>query len=783
MRDAKTKILLVEDDEKQYAHIRQLLTGVSEPEFVIDWIPNYEAARDAIARYAHDACLVDYDLGERNGLELLREMSGLSIGPPIILLSDRQEDSGEQNGENGSRPLAAAALQAGAADCIAKDAMDRPLLIRAIRYAMERKRAEQVLYLREQEFKALVENSPDIIARFDRQLRHVYVNPAVESATGLPPQAFLGKTHRELGGPAEVVEEWEGLLNRVFETGQELEIEYPFCGPRGNRYYHSRLVPEPDGDGPVRFVLKVSRDITERRRIEEQLKLRDRAIQSSSDAIVILDARDDKYPIVYVNPAFERVTGYKGQDAIGQPWRFMQGADGAQQEAGLPSGGGNGGGTLLDEAMRNGKEASVVMRSYRRDGSVFWNDMRLAPIYDSTGLLSHFVLSMSDITERKSLEIEHARLLADALEKADRDPLTGFLNHRAFHKRLADEAERAVRENRRMAVAIMDLDNFRFLNDAYGHTTGDEVLREVADILRQRCPSAETLARFGGDEFALIMTNVRTNNIDEVEAFFTNLLADVDYCPPGHNVCVPISMCVGAAFLHESGSRLETLQRADDRLRRKKLGSEEQSELSWQLRTQLSTSIAGFAMLDALVTAVDNKDRYTRRHSEDVMRYSLLIADELGLDEPTRKTLAVAALLHDVGKTGVPDLVLRKPGGLTEDEYEIVKQHPMMGAAIVSAVPGMEGTLDCIRHHHERWDGEGYPFGLIREECPLLARLMAVADAMSAMTTDRPYRKAMPVDEALRRLHAGAGTQWDPACVDAMLKAQSNNLRFAAGKK
>ena len=768
MRDAKTKILLVEHDEDEYAFISRLLLDPGDTEFDVDWVPSYDDARAAIVRYHHDACLVDYNLGDRSGLDLLREMSGLNIGPPIILLSDRNEKIAP---EDGGGTIAAAALRAGAADCLAKDRIDRPLLVRAIRYAMERKRAEEVLYLREQEFKALVENSPDIIARFDSNLRHVYVNPAIETATGMRPQEFLGLTHRELGGPAAVVDEWEKLLNRVFETAQELEIEYPFCGPRGNRYYHSRLVPEPGADGSVQFVLKVSRDITERRRIEEQLKLRDRAIQSSTDGIGIIDGRDHDYPIVYVNPAFERITGYRAADAVGKTWRFMHGSE-HQHEL-----------VILDEAMRSGHDANVVIRSYRKDGAFFWNELRIAPIYDSSSVLSHFVLSMSDITSRKSLEIEHARLLADALEQADRDPLTGFLNHRAFHKRLADEAERAGRENRPLVVALMDLDNFRFLNDAYGHTTGDEVLRQVADVLKTRCPSSDALARFGGDEFALILTNPRTTSIDEIEAGFEKILADVDYCPPGHNVCVPLSMSVGAAFLHESGSRFEMMQRADDRLRRKKMGSEEQSEMCWQLRTRLSRSIAGFAMLDSLVTAVDTKDRYTRRHSEDVMHFSLQIAEEMGLDEKTRQTLAVAALLHDVGKTGVPDLVLRKPGGLSDEEYEVVKQHPMMGAAIVGAVPGMEATLDCIRHHHERWDGEGYPFGLIRDECPLLARLMAVADAMSAMTTDRPYRKAMPVDEALKRLEAGAGSQWDPTCVDAMLRASRNQLRFAKGSR
>jgi len=175
-------------------------------------------------------------------------------------------------------------------------------------------------------------------------------------------------------------------------------------------------------------------------------------------------------------------------------------------------------------------------------------------------------------------------------------------------------------------------------------------------------------------------------------------------------------------------------------------------------------------MLDALVTAVDNKDRYTLRHSEDVLKYSLEIARSLGLDEETQKTLKTAALLHDVGKIGVPDSILRKPGKLTDAEAAAIRHHALMGSVIVAAVPGLEDTLDAIRHHHERWDGNGYPFGLKGEETPLLARIMAVADAFSAMTTDRPYRKGMDPRKAIAILQEGAGIQWDHRCVHAFLE-------------
>ena len=151
------------------------------------------------------------------------------------------------------------------------------------------------------------------------------------------------------------------------------------------------------------------------------------------------------------------------------------------------------------------------------------------------------------------------------------------------------------------------------------------------------------------------------------------------------------------------------------------------------------------------------------------MVYSLQIASALGLSEAAQQAIAVAALLHDVGKIGVPDDILRKPGRLTAAEFEAIQQHPDMGANIVSAVPGFEEALDAIRHHHERWDGGGYPFGLVGKETPLTARLMAVADAYSAMTTDRPYRKGMPPQKARQILEEGVGTQWDPECVRAFL--------------
>ena len=412
-----------------------------------------------------------------------------------------------------------------------------------------------------------------------------------------------------------------------------------------------------------------------------------------------------------------------------------------------------------------------VSQVYRTNGTLVWICENARAVRGDQGEIAYFEGTVEDITERMTLEAEREGQLAEALERADHDPLTGLLNHRAFHRALEQEADRTLREGTTLAIAVLDLDNFKFFNDAYGHAVGDDVLRQVASTLSVNCRSYDTLARFGGDEFAMLLPGMTVAQADEFAGRLRMQAQNIGFQPPGCDTVVPLGLSVGVAiFPHDGPGRLEALARADARLLRAKSGG--QDEETERLRAGLNQSMEGFSMLDALVTAVDNKDRYTRRHSEDVMRYSVAIARTLGLDEKTQSLVKVAGLLHDVGKIGVPDAILRKPGALSDDEFHAVRHHPMMGSIIVSSVPGFEDMLDAVRHHHERWDGEGYPFALRGQEIPLVARIMAVADAYSAMTTDRPYRKGMNPLRALAILERGAGTQWDPDCVFAFTEVQ-----------
>ena len=411
---------------------------------------------------------------------------------------------------------------------------------------------------------------------------------------------------------------------------------------------------------------------------------------------------------------------------------------------------------------------------WRLDGTCFPAAYSCLPMRRASGTVGA-VITFSDITERKQAEDARERALIEAQERADRDSLTGLLNHRAFHKRLEQEAGRALRQGSSVAVAMLDMDNFKFFNDAYGHILGDKILLQVADRLRAICRSYDTVARFGGDEFALLLPSEFIDvNRSELEARLQADMAGLTCYPDDSGgSSIPINISIGVAlFPGEAAERSAALELADERLRRAKTGGAIEME-SDIIRRIAGKAVEGFSMLDALVTSVDNKDRYTRKHSEDVARYSVMIAREMNWSNEEIETVAVAALLHDVGKIGVPDAVLRKPGKLTDAEFATIQQHPIMGAALVSTATGLEKTLDAVRHHHERWDGGGYPSGLRGEQTPLMARLMAVADAFSAMTTDRPYRKGMPWEKALAILQAGAESQWDKQFVEAFTRVQS----------
>lgn len=231
------------------------------------------------------------------------------------------------------------------------------------------------------------------------------------------------------------------------------------------------------------------------------------------------------------------------------------------------------------------------------------------------------------------------------------------------------------------------------------------------------------------------------------------------HAPSGERI--PVSLSLGVASVPQDATTIEKLiAAADSAMYGAKRRSRPAAGVSWVGGAQ--TGDTTFGMLDSLVQAIDAKDHYTKRHSDVVAEFAMKLAARLGLSNEAQRALRTAGLLHDVGKLVIPDDVLKKPGSLTAEEYDIVKRHVVIGEIVIRELPQLKDILRAVSCHHERYDGGGYPRGLKGNRIPLLGRIIAVADAYSAMILDRPYRKALTVEQVIKELREGAGHQFDP---------------------
>ena len=378
--------------------------------------------------------------------------------------------------------------------------------------------------------------------------------------------------------------------------------------------------------------------------------------------------------------------------------------------------------------------------------------------------------------ERANQELEERHhQLTDARTQAATDPLTGLGNHRAFHKRIRDEITGAEDTGVSVGLILFDIDNFKGFNDSLGHLAGDEILRSLAVTLHGAI-KREDAYRYGGDEFAVLMPAADLKG--SVRAAERLRLA-VEKMSTGDGQKLTVSLGV-ASFPDMAASAEELIYRADMAMYwAKSTGKNRVGDWDGLLsrRTDGSTppdlGNRDGKVRDAvvsLVSALAAKDPVTRDHTERCSWYTAELAAELGLGEEEVSVVRLASLLHDIGKLVVPVEVLCKPGPLTEEEWVQMRQHPTTALHILSPIESTANAVPAILHHHEHFDGSGYPGGLAGDDIPMASRILLVADAFDAMTTDRPYRKAMPIKAAIEELKRHRGGQFDPEVVDAFLK-------------
>ena len=386
--------------------------------------------------------------------------------------------------------------------------------------------------------------------------------------------------------------------------------------------------------------------------------------------------------------------------------------------------------------------------------------IRVVGITLTAALVSAFLLFFVFRAAQKRLTYQTLQLL----DGARRDPLTGALNHGSLVEMLASQIETARANGGAIGVALLDLDNFALLDNTYGHAAGDHVLTEVFRLLAAGMPSGGVWGRYGPDEFLIITATGDAAALEPaVERLRTTLAGATLQFEDSERL--PVTVSAGLCFYPTNGEAVTTLlSMAAMTLDEAKASGGDAIRMA-EAGLMVPGHFKTFDILEGLVIAVDTKDRYTHRHSEDVARYADFLARQLDLDADTRRAIQSAGKLHDIGKIGIPDAILRKPGRLTDGEYAIVKQHVVLGDAIVRDLPDIDLIRAGIRHHHERWDGAGYPGNLAGEEIPLIARILAIGDSFSGMTTTRPYRQALSVEVALQRLEDAAGSQLDARLV------------------
>jgi len=486
-------------------------------------------------------------------------------------------------------------------------------------------------------------------------------------------------------------------------------------------------------------------DITERKRAEEALRITHKALKESeekyrtmvddvldSSAVGIL-ILDQEYKIVWLNQTLQRFMGIGKEEVIGKDIRLLinqkikhifENPEMFAQKL-ISSYGGN-------KYIEN-FECHVLPADDRQERWLeHWSQPVQLGLYTG-GRIEHYY----DITERKQME-EQLKYLSL------HDPLTGLHNRAYFNEEMRRlEGERYLP----LGVIVCDLDGLKLVNDTFGHDAGNVLLVSAANILKDCFRKGDIVARIGGDEFVVMLTCTDRLTLEKACLRIWESIASYNSANPE----IPLSLSIGFAIGEDSAKKpADLFKEADINMYREKLS-----------HTQSTRSI----IVQALKKMLEARDFATEGHSERMQDLMVQLALACGLPEYRLNDLRLFALFHDLGKVGIPDRILFKPGSLNEEEFIEIKKHCEIGFNIANSVPDLIPIADWILKHHESFDGKGYPLGLKDQEIPLECRILAIVDAYDAMTSDRPYRRAMLHQEAVAELRRCSGTQFDPQLV------------------
>jgi PAS domain S-box-containing protein len=735
------KVLLVESDQEDYLLIQNLLSRARGAQFALQWVQDFQDAGLAMAGADYDACLLDDRLGKEGGLDLVRETLLARTNVPVIIISQHDEYSSDVS-----------AMQAGAKDYLIKSQLSVDLLERSIRYAIANKRIEYVLRhtsIEQVPLPAVIADLPiGVIITDPQQMDNplVFVNPAFTTITGYQQEESLGRNCRYLQCPETDQDTVQAL--RVAIRNQQLFKGTVLNRRKDGTLFWNALVLNPvfDMRGRLANFVGLVTDVTET--VENEMKRVRLAaiIESSHEAIIGLSTTGE---VDSWNQAAERMFGYTAAEMLGQPLARQQDEEKKKNlilaEAGI-----------IETEQLHGFD---MLRSHK-NGRLMDISLTVSPIKDEKDVVTGASIIARNITQRKQQQDQIERQLRriQSLRTIDM-AITSSLDLRLTLNILLDEVTThlgvdcaavlllnehtqrleysAGRGFRSMALQRTQL---RIGEGYAGKAALQRRMIQVANLALE--PGDLTRATMLGAEELVAyyaMPLIAKGQVEGVLEIFhrSPLIVDDEW------VYFLEALAGQAAIAIDNATLFSSLQLSNQELQ-----------------------LAYDSTLEGWSKALDLRDKETEGHTQRVTAGTTILAQAMCIPDRDLMHIRRGALLHDIGKMGIPDSILLKPGPLTEEEWVIMRQHPVYAFELISPIAYLKPALDIPYCHHEKWDGSGYPRGLKGAQIPLAARLFAVIDVWDALRSDRPYRAGWPTDGVAEHIRKGAGTHFDPAVVE-----------------
>lgn len=556
--------------------------------------------------------------------------------------------------------------------------------------------------------------------------RFLDVNEGFERLTGLKYENIIGKTVLEIlpGTESYFIEK----CGHVATTGEPMQYEN-YSKDLGKYFETTVYCPRPN-----EFAVIIS-DITERKTLELALsnerKLLEITLKSVGDGVI---STDNMGNIMFLNKVTEALTGWTQEAARGKSIEevFHIVNEFTRERSS----------NIVKKVLESGKilelDNNTILIS--RDGIECHIEDSAAPILQENGEIVGVVLVFRDVTEKKERQKE-------ILYLSYHDQLTGLYNRRFYEEELK---RLNIERNLPITIVMGDVNGLKLINDSFGHVTGDELLKKVAEVITKGCRADEIIARLGGDEFVILLPRTDAIETQQIIKRINDLslkqkIGDLD-----------ISISFGYETKNNSQESIEEVfKKAEDHMYKKKLCE------SPGVREKT---------ISAIINTLNVKNKREGDHSLRVSALCKRMGEALELPEYENEELKSIGLLHDIGKIAIDQNVLNKPGKLTENEWKEIKRHPEIGYRILGTVSDLSEMAEYELAHHERWDGKGYPRGLKGEEIPFVSRIITIADAYDAMTSERSYRSPLPEKLVIEELQKNAGIQFDPKLVSIFIE-------------